>query len=167
MLKLIYFIALAIPVFAVDQITKFLIDHNLSLYAKITVIPGFFNIIKAYNRGAAFSLFANRNSPVLNLLFHSTTAIAILFILYLLFITKKDNHLQLISVNLILGGALGNLYDRIFHGHVVDFLDFYISKYHWPAFNVADSSIVIGTGLLLIAFIREERKKQDDHLQSD
>ncbi len=159
MVKLIYFIAVAIPVIAVDQITKFLIDHNLYLYAKITIIPGFFNVVKAYNAGAAFSLFAQRHSPIINFLFHATTAIAILFVLYLFFVTMDDNHLQLISINLILGGAFGNLYDRIIHGHVVDFLDFYIGRYHWPAFNVADSSIVIGTGLLLITFIIEEKKK--------
>ncbi len=158
MVKLIYFVAVAIPVFVADQVTKYLIDTHLTLFSKITVIPGFFNIVKAYNTGAAFSLFANRHSFAVTLIFHALTAIAVIFVIYLFIVTKPNMHLQLIALNLILGGAFANLYDRIRLGHVVDFLDFYIGPYHWPAFNVADASIVIGTGLLLIALIREEKK---------
>lgn len=157
MVKLIYFIAVALPVFVVDQITKHVIDSTLTLYSKIVVIPGFFNIVKAYNTGAAFSLFANRSSPVASFIFHFTTFIAILVVIYLLITAENDSKMKLIGLNLIIGGAMGNLFDRIIHGHVVDFLDFYIGKYHWPAFNVADSSIVIGTALLLLALIKEER----------
>ncbi len=160
MVKLIYFVTVAIPIFAVDQITKHIIDSTLTLYSRIEVIPGFFNIIKAYNTGAAFSLFANRTSPISSLIFHLTTAVAVLIVIYLLFTTENDKKMKLIGLNMIIGGAMGNLFDRIVHGHVVDFLDFYIGKYHWPAFNVADSSIVIGTALLILALIREEREEQ-------
>ncbi len=157
MVKLKFFFLFAVPVVIVDQVTKRFIDHSLTLFSRITVIPGFFDIVKAYNTGAAFSLFANRSSPLVSLVFHALTFLAILFVVYLLVKIPPDKKLQLASLNLIIGGAMGNLYDRFTYGHVVDFLDFYIGRYHWPAFNVADSSIVIGTGLLLFAILREEK----------
>jgi len=136
-----------------DQITKAVIQNTVPLYHSITVIPGFFSITHIHNPGGAFGFMANKSSGLRNLLFLLISSLAICLIFY--FYKKTPQKYSLLSAcfALILGGALGNLIDRIRFGKVVDFLDFYIGSYHWPAFNVADSLLCIGIGLLIISTI--------------
>jgi len=148
-----YFSLIALLVVALDRYTKWLIAHRLSMHDSITVIPGFFRIIHTENPGAAFGLFADSPSQW-------KVALLIVFLLVALAIVSmllwKNSHRLTstgIGLSLILGGALGNLWDRIVSRHVVDFLLFYVGRYQWPAFNVADSAIVVGACLLVFEIV--------------
>ena len=148
-----YFFLIAALVVALDRYTKWLIAHKLTMHDSIPVIPGFFRIIHTENPGAAFGLFADSPSQwkVALLIVFSLVALAIVSLL----LWKNSHRLTStgIGLSLILGGALGNLWDRIVSRHVVDFLLFYIGRYQWPAFNVADSAIVIGACLLVFEIV--------------
>lgn len=132
-----------------DQVTKYIIKINLSLYDNIIVIEKFFNITHILNPGGAFGLFASRSPEMRKFIFLFISSIVALFILW--FYKKAAEHYIFLSYGLalIFGGAIGNLIDRFRYGKVVDFLDFYIGSYHWPAFNVADSGISIGMCILV------------------
>jgi signal peptidase II len=148
-----YFFLIAALVVALDRYTKWLIAHKLTMHDSIPVIPGFFRIIHTENPGAAFGLFADSPSQwkVALLIVFSLVALAIVSLL----LWKNSHRLTStgIGLSLILGGALGNLWDRIVSRHVVDFLLFYIGRYQWPAFNVADSAIVVGACLLVFEIV--------------
>jgi len=127
-----------------DQITKVIILKNIPLHHSVTVIPRFFNITHIHNPGGAFGFMASQNSSVRNLLFLFLSSLAVCFVFYFYKNTPRTHPLLATGIALIFGGAIGNLIDRIRFGKVVDFLDFYIGTYHWPAFNVADSAITVG-----------------------
>ena len=128
----------------VDQITKALIIKYLPLHKSITVIGGFFDITHILNPGGAFGLMANMSMVVRTVVFLFISSLAVGLILYFYIKTPPGFPFLATGFALIFGGAIGNLIDRIRFGVVVDFLDFYIGKYHWPAFNVADSAITVG-----------------------
>ena len=122
-------------------------------------ITSFFNLVMVYNRGVSFGLFNDLDNPVLIL---SATAIIISIIL-LIWLSKVEKLYLAIALGLIIGGAYGNIIDRIINGAVADFLDIHIANYHWPAFNLADSAITIGAILLIIdEFIVTKKKKKND-----
>jgi len=126
-----------------DQWTKWLISTNIQINQYIPVIKGFFNIVYVTNTGAAFSILANTGN--FGAVFFKIVTIFVLILLFynLYKSPKKDLYLS-VATGLITGGALGNFIDRIKMGRVIDFLDFYLGSYHWPAFNVADCAITIG-----------------------
>ena len=132
-----------------DQITKILILKNLPLYHSITIIPGFFNITHILNPGGAFGFMAHQDSNLRNFLFLFLSSFAVCFIFYFYKNTWRTHPFLASGFALILGGAIGNLIDRIRFGKVVDFLDFYVRSYHWPAFNVADSAITVGITIFI------------------
>ncbi len=135
-------------VFIVDQLTKKIVKNSLVLGEKLEVIPGFFNIVYVQNKGIVFGILNQEGYHFYIFIFLSIAAV--FFLLYLLkgpFGTKRIGRL---GIGLILGGAIGNLFDKLTLGSVVDFLDFYVSSYHWPAFNIADSSITCGVFLLIL-----------------
>ncbi len=132
-----------------DQITKAVVQNTLPLYHSISVIPGFFSITHIRNPGGAFGLMASQSSSLRKLLFILLSSLAICLICYFYKNTPKKYSMLATGFSLILGGAVGNLIDRIRFGEVVDFLDFYIGNYHWPAFNVADSAISVGIAIFL------------------
>ncbi|OGW06364.1 MAG: signal peptidase II [Nitrospinae bacterium RIFCSPLOWO2_01_FULL_39_10] len=134
----------------IDQITKFYIASNFELYQSIEIIRGFFNITYIRNSGVAFGMFSNLKGSFIQIIFIAIYIIAIISILILYRETHGYSH---IALSLIFSGAIGNLIDRIFRGEVVDFMDFHWQNYHWPAFNVADSCITVGVGLLMISII--------------
>ena len=136
-----------------DQGSKLIILKYLSAYQTITVIPGFFNVTLVHNPGGAFGFLAGQTHEVRTVLFILVSLMAAGFILYLYIKTPRQHHFLLAGLSLIFGGALGNLSDRIRKGAVVDFLDFHINAIHWPAFNLADSAISIGMGILLFYII--------------
>ncbi len=148
-----YHFLIALLVIALDRVTKWTIAHRLSLHDSIPVIPGFFRIIHAENPGAAFGIFADSPSQWKVALLIAFSIIALLIVSLLLW--KNSHRLTTtgIGLALILGGAVGNLWDRLVSRHVVDFLLFYIGPHQWPAFNVADSAIVVGAGLLVFEIV--------------
>jgi len=148
-----YHFSIAMLVIALDRATKWTIAHRLSLHDGIQVIPGFFRIIHTENPGAAFGIFADSPSPWKVGLLILFSAVALVIVSALLW---KNSHTLTstgVGLALILGGAIGNLWDRLVSRYVVDFLLFYIGRYQWPAFNVADSAIVVGAGLLVFEIL--------------
>jgi signal peptidase II len=141
---------------ALDRWTKLLIQKRFDLNESISVIDGFFNITYVRNTGVAFGIFSSISSPAKSVLLSVFTAFAAVVVVTYSVRSPVRNRLLQIALGLILGGALGNLYDRLAYGYVVDFLEFYAGSYHWPSFNVADSAISLGVGLLAIEIIRSE-----------
>jgi signal peptidase II len=123
------------------------------------VIPGFFNLVHVRNTGGAFGIFGGERGGLGSLLFVVVSLIAVGSILIFFIKAKEDEKSLSLSLSLVLSGAIGNLIDRLRYGEVVDFLDFYILSYHWPAFNIADSAICIGIGLMALELLRRDQKK--------
>ena len=145
-MKLSLSLVIAFIVLALDLVTKYWVESAL-VFGQQIPITSFFNLVLTYNPGAAFS-FLGDASGWQRWFLSGIAFIACAVISYLLY-KHTENKLFCWALSLVLGGALGNLYDRITLGHVVDFLDFYIGDYHWPGFNVADSAICIGAALLI------------------
>jgi len=130
-----------------DQVSKIWIDTNLDLYQSIPVISGF-SITYAHNYGAAFSFLSDAGGW--QRWFFAVLAIAVSAGIVIWMMRLKDHEkLLAVSLSLILGGAVGNIVDRVLYGYVIDFLDVYYQSYHWPVFNIADSAISLGVGLML------------------
>jgi signal peptidase II len=140
-----------------DRITKHIVAQQLPNGQTFTVITGIFRISDVHNTGAAFSMFAENASPatVRNILI-AFSAVAVIILLGMLWRVGRYLSVTSVALALILGGAFGNLYDRIRYHYVIDFLEVRIIHYHWPDFNVADSCIVIGACLLLIEIFRPQ-----------
>jgi signal peptidase II len=151
MRKYHFFIALAIIV--LDRVTKWTIARRLSLHESIPVIPGFFKIVHAENPGAAFGIFADSPSEWKVVMLIGFSLIALLIVSTLLWKNSHSLSSTGIGLSLILGGAIGNLWDRVVSRRVVDFFLFYIGQYQWPAFNIADSAIVVGACLLVFEIL--------------
>jgi signal peptidase II len=140
----------------VDQIVKALIVATVPVYQTIPVIPGFFNLTHIYNPGGAFG-FLSGSSSVLRHGFFLVASIAAMGLILLLYAKTPPGQGWLeVGLSLILGGAIGNVVDRIRIGKVIDFLDVYIKDLHWPAFNVADSAITVGIGLFIYHLLFKE-----------
>ncbi|HWB99367.1 MAG TPA: signal peptidase II [Bryobacteraceae bacterium] len=149
---------LAVAVFVIDRITKSIIEHHVSFSDTFTVIPGFFDIVHSQNRGVAFGLFHDSTSPWHSLLLVGFSLVALGVIGGMLWRPSKLDRSTRIGLALILGGAAGNVFDRVVAGKVTDFLELYLGDFHWPTFNLADTAIVIGSGLLLIDLLRPKRQ---------
>lgn len=133
-----------------DFITKRMILKWVNPYESVDILP-FINIVHVKNEGAAFGLFATLG----NRIFVIISIVAIIIIIS--YLARIKGKLEIISISLILGGAIGNLIDRLTIGKVVDFIDFFVGKWHWPAFNVADSALTVGIILFLIDSLRNVR----------
>jgi signal peptidase II len=144
---------IALFVLLLDRLAKLAIERNISLHDSVNVIPGFFRLTHVENRGAAFGLFADSPSEWKIAVLVLFSLVALVIVCALLWKNSHSMTTTGVGLALILGGALGNLWDRLVSGHVVDFLLFYIGQYQWPAFNVADSAIVIGAGLLVFEIL--------------
>jgi len=149
----------AIWIISIDQWTKSTVLEKLPLHQSIKVVEGFFSLTHVRNTGGAFGIFGGARGGLGSVLFLvvSLVAIGCIFVLFVR-LRDGDKHLSL-SYSLILSGAIGNLIDRLRYGEVVDFLDFYISSFHWPAFNIADSAICVGIGLMALELLLHDRKK--------
>jgi len=148
-----------IGILLLDQWTKSLVVEKLPLYRRVEVIQGFFNLTHVRNTGGAFGIFGGEKGGLGSILFVVVSLIAIGAIVFLFLKIKENEKTLAFSFSLILSGAVGNLIDRLRYGEVVDFLDFHLSSYHWPAFNVADSAICIGIGLMALELLKGDRKK--------
>lgn len=136
-------------VVAADQLSKLWIVDLFQLYESREIIPGFFNLVYVVNTGAAFSFLADVESTWKHYFFLGVGCTAVVVLSFIYKRLKEENRYYFIPVGLIVGGAIGNLIDRVRLGSVVDFLDFYLGNYHWPAFNVADSAICIGAAIFI------------------
>jgi signal peptidase II len=146
-----------------DQWTKTLIQQRMALHESIEIIPSLFSLTYIRNPGAAFGLFVETSATFRAIFFLVVTMIALAVVGYLFIKSVMDDRADggsdwqnrgiRIGLTLVFGGAIGNLIDRVRYGEVVDFLDFYLGRYHWPAFNVADSSITVGVSLLFVMML--------------
>ena len=151
--------ALAAGVFALDRATKLLIEARVSFESSYTVIPGFFQIVHSENRGVAFGIFNDSTSPWRTPVLAALSVACVAVVAVVLWRMRKQvDALALCGFALVMGGAAGNLFDRVTSGRVTDFLLFYIGSYQWPAFNVADSALDIGAGLVVLDLLRQKRK---------
>ena len=148
--KLRWFLGTLLIALPVDQITKRMVMANFYYGERLTVIPGFFDLTYVRNPGGAFSFFATGPAEIRMAFFVGTTIVAIGLLLVFYRRLTDDAVLSAAALGTILAGAIGNLIDRLAYGEVVDFLDFYIASYAWPTFNVADSCIVVGVGILIL-----------------
>jgi len=151
------FFAVAIVVIVADQVTKQLAE-NLLFYREVVPVFPSFNITLAYNKGAAFSFLADQSGW--QRWFFSLLA-AVISVVLAVWITRLKLEEKKLgwALCLILGGAIGNLIDRLIYGHVIDFLDVYWRFHHWPAFNIADAAICVGAGLMLVLSFKDAKKE--------
>jgi signal peptidase II len=153
-----YFLV-SLAVLLLDQWTKGIITRAFDVHQSRAVVGGLFDLTYVRNSGAAFGLFASVDSSIKAIMLNSVAVLVFIVVsAYALRSSHKSVRLQ-VGFSLILGGAIGNLLDRVRFGYVVDFLDFSISGHHWPAFNVADSAICVGVGLLFLDMLRNEEEK--------
>jgi signal peptidase II len=144
---------LALGVVLLDRWTKHTVAARIAMYSHIQIIPGFFRLTHTENTGAAFSLFADSPSHWKTALLIAFSVIAMVIVSTMLWRQARALTTTGTALSLILGGALGNLWDRVASGRVVDFLLFYVRQYQWPVFNLADSAIVVGAGLLVLEIL--------------
>jgi signal peptidase II len=147
---------LAFGLVVIDQVTKNVVARTVDLYESLTVIPGFFNITRIHNRGAIFGTFSQTNNGLVFALLTAASLAALAMVVWFFLKTPATDRLMKISLTLIMAGALGNQFDRLVRGHVIDFLDLHIGTAHWPFFNAADSCISIGACLMLLTLLRRK-----------
>lgn len=147
------YLLIALTVVLVDRWSKHIVAQRIRLYSHIQVIPGLFRITHTENTGAAFSLFADSPAPWKTAMLIAFSALALVVVGVLLWKNDVDHVATGVGLSLIMGGALGNLWDRLARGRVVDFLLVYVKRYEWPVFNLADSAIVIGAALLILEIL--------------
>src|SRR5712675_3009761 len=150
--RAIHFV-LALAVVLLDRWTKHTVAAHIPMYSHIQIIPGFFRLTHTENTGAAFSLFADSPSHWKTAMLIAFSVLAMIVVSVLLWKQSRALTMTGIALSLILGGALGNLWDRLASGRVVDFLLFYVKSYQWPVFNLADSAIVVGASLLVLEIL--------------
>jgi len=155
--KYVWFSVITAAVLFLDQLTKYMVVRRFRLHESVQVIPGFFDLTYVRNPGAAFGFLAGASGVWRSVFFITVSIVALAVIVAL--VRQTRDRLPLIAFALIGGGAVGNLIDRVRFGDVVDFVDWYYRSFHWPTFNIADSAISVGVGLLAIdmLFVRREQ----------
>ena len=157
--KYIILLCLSGLVVALDQISKLFIAHHFQLHESVSVIPNFFNLTYIRNTGAAFGLLAKAPESFRIPFFIIVPLVALTIIILIFKKTRETELLMIASLSLILGGAIGNFIDRLRFNYVIDFLDFHwFQKYHWPAFNIADTTIVAGVVCLILYTLTHDQE---------
>ncbi len=150
---------LSMVVIVLDQITKYMVTDSLQLFQSIPIMPSL-NLVLAHNTGAAFSFLSDAGGWQRWFFAVLAIVVSVVIVVWIKRLKKNEQRLA-VALSLVLGGAVGNVWDRIVHGYVVDFIDVYYGDWHWPAFNVADSAITIGAVLLIIdALLNKEDQPQ-------
>ncbi len=152
-----YYFILVIILLLTDQVTKALIARNIFLNSSVEVIPGFFQLVHIHNRGAIFGFFNQSGNQLVYFVLTLASLTALGLVIYYFYKTPADEKILRLSLSLILAGALGNFFDRVFRGYVIDFLDLSLKGRHWPSFNVADSCISIGALMLVFSLLLKRR----------
>ncbi len=151
-------VSLAIVVF--DQWSKWLVEALLERHVPTSIIPGFLNFTHVTNTGVAFGILANDGNQTATLLLTLLGLVALAVVGIYFWRTPRQERVLLTSLVLILGGAVGNLIDRVANGEVTDFIDVYFGTYHWHTFNVADSAITVGIGLMILDIFLARKRRQ-------
>jgi len=154
------FYLIALGIILLDRATKLVIIQTLRLGQGIPVIPGFLDIVFVLNPGAAFGFLATLSDEVRNPLFILISILAVVLIVFYHTRYLRSHRLVSVALGIVLGGAVGNLIDRLYYGMVVDFLDLHAGPYHWPAFNVADSAISVGVSLMILDMLLDWRRER-------
>lgn len=154
---------LAIAVLVVDQLSKLAVEKFTSPGSFQVLIPGLLNLVHTSNPGVAFGLFADSQAPWRAPLLILFSVVVIGLIIWMLWAHRSGGALGSYGLALILGGAAGNVVDRVFHHSVTDFIDFHLGTYHWYTFNVADTAIVIGAALVILELLRDGRRVGQQH----
>ena len=154
------FLATVLVIFTLDQLTKHWITSSFSIYESVPVLDGFFHLTYIRNPGAAFGFLAGANHYFRSVFFITANIFAIGLMLFYLFKIDQRSSVLILGLSMIMAGAWGNLVDRLRFGEVVDFLDFFLIGWHWPAFNVADSAITIGAFLLIWEILKTDKKNR-------
>ncbi len=157
--------AIAAVVIVLDQYTKHLVLQRFLLHESVPVIPGFFNLTYVRNKGAAFGILSSMQGAWRTVFFITVSAVALSVLVVL--VRKTTERLSLVAYALISGGAMGNLIDRVRLGEVVDFVEWYHRSFHWPAFNIADSAITVGVGLLMIEMLFSRKPEEQKTAKGD
>jgi signal peptidase II len=152
-------VSVPLTVVALDQATKFWVGTRMELFESIPVIPGFFSITYVRNPGAAFGMFSQAHDLWRMSLLVGVSLVAVALLTLFFLRSPHAERVSRLAAVLVMGGALGNLIDRLRFGEVIDFLDLFVGRLHWPAFNVADSAITIGIGLFVVSAWRERRER--------
>jgi len=162
--KVNYVLALITIVLGVviDQITKYLAATYLIMGKPVEIIPNFLNLGLVRNTGAAFGIGANWDPTIRKIIFLGLPIVAIGIIAYFLYKNMKERKLAVISISLILSGAIGNIINRLLNVSVVDFIEVYYKSFHWPNFNFADTIICVGVGLFIIHSFKDSKRKQSE-----
>ena len=150
--------ALAAAVMILDRLTKWIVETRVGFFDTYKVIPGFFDIVHSQNRGVAFGLFNDSTSEWRTAILVLVSSAALAMVVAMLWNGRRMERLTAYGLGLILGGAAGNVFDRVAWGRVTDFLEFYVGRFHWPTFNMADTAIVVGSGLLLLDLLKPKRQ---------
>ena len=159
-MKRIPYLLLSVAVIALDAWSKWMVSTRIDMHDSISLIPNLFQLVHVRNTGAAFGIGANTDSRLVPMLLNGGAIVVFcVVVVYALRTAVTDRMLQ-VALHLILGGAIGNLVDRFRFGYVVDFLDFYVRDHHWPAFNIADSAICVGIGLLFLDMKKHPEEKE-------
>ena len=161
-----FHLMIAMAVLVLDRITKWIIATRLTLHDGFTIIPNFFRIVHVENPGAAFGLFSESSFQWKLTFLILFSLLALIIVGILLWKNSQTVSATGTALALILGGALGNLWDRVISGHVTDFLEFHIGSYYWPSFNVADSAIVVGAFLLVADIVLAKSPKEQRELST-
>lgn len=158
--KILYLISICTFMLVADQVTKIYVHSNFTLHESKTVIDGFFSLTYVRNPGAAFGMLRETPDFFRRTFFLSITPIALVALFYFLLTVKKEDDFQITAICLVFAGAIGNYIDRVRFQYVIDFLDFYIKQVHYPAFNVADVSIVCGVFIWFYCIFKEDMEKK-------
>jgi signal peptidase II len=137
----------------IDQITKLIVHNTMQVWTGEPIIPGFFNLVHVLNKGAAWGFLDNESIDWQRPMFIAISVVAVAVIGWMLRTLDDGDKWMITGLGMIAGGAIGNAIDRTWLGFVIDFLDFYVGTYHWPAFNVADSALTVGAGCIIISML--------------
>jgi len=166
-IRYLFLFSILLGIVILDQATKALIHYNMQLHESIEIVEGFFAITYIRNPGAAFGFLADLSEDFRVYFFIIVSVAALIFLSVFFYKTRQEDVWTQVGLSMVGGGAIGNLVDRLRLGEVIDFLDFSIGSYHWPAFNVADSSISIGLGCLILQlFLRSKLESAQHHPQA-
>lgn len=152
-------ILVAAGVLLLDQLTKAVVVQHMALHESFSVIQGFFNITYVRNTGAAFGILSGQAPWIRSVVLVGSSLLAMGFILWIWLRDENSSCPRVVSLGLILGGALGNMVDRVRLGEVIDFLDLYWGRYHWPAFNLADSAVTVGILMFLPSYVIFQKER--------
>jgi signal peptidase II len=153
-------IVLVLLMVALDQCTKQLVESALALHESVPVVDSFFRLTYVRNTGAAFGLFSSAAPSLASVALTLFSLAAIVILTFLWIRARRASALYIAAIALILGGAVGNLVDRLLRGEVIDFIDLYWDGYHWPAFNLADSAITVGVFLFIIQMVFQKEQQR-------